>query len=301
MPAKPKLLITGASGLLGDALCRSALDKWSVTGIHHRHPLNIPGIEPIRADLTNDAETTALFARLAPQAVIHAAAVAQPAACEMEPQISAAVNVHLPQLLATLCADRSIPLVFTSTDLVFDGLQAPYVERDPVNPVCAYGRQKAQAEKGVASRYPDALVCRMPLMFGVSAQSANNFTSRMLLSLHQGRPVNLFTDEFRTPVDCQSAALGLLTVMGRARGVLHMGGHSRVSRYELGVMMAERLGAPLSLLQPVSIASYTLNVARSPDCALDSRKAYSLGYDPMPLSRAVKTAVEFFLKRRSST
>ena len=294
MPTKPKLLITGASGLLGEALCHAAMEKWSVTGIHRHHLLSISGVSAARADLTDDATVKGLLAAIDPQAVIHAAAIAQPAACEKEPQSSAAVNVHLPELLAGLCADRKIPFVFTSTDLVFDGRQAPYDETRPVNPVCTYGRQKAQAEKAVVERYAGALVCRLPLMFGVSAHCANNFTSQMLMAMHQGRPVNLFTDEFRTPVDNQSAARGLLTVLGQTRGVLHMGGRSRVSRYALGIMMAEHLGIAPGLLKPVTIASYALSVARSPDCTLDSRKAYRLGYDPMPLSDAVKRVVEQF-------
>jgi dTDP-4-dehydrorhamnose reductase len=294
MPVKPRLLITGASGLLGEALCRSAMGKWSVTGIHHRHPLGISGVSAARADLADDAKVKDLFTAIDPQAVIHAAAIAQPAACEKEPYSSAAVNVHLPELLAGLCAARKIPFVFTSTDLVFDGRLAPYDETHAANPVCTYGRQKAQAERAVADRYADALVCRLPLMFGVTAHSADNFTSQMLMAMCQGRPVNLFTDEFRTPVDTQSAARGLLVVLGRARGVLHMGGRTRVSRFALGIMMAEYLGVAPGLLQPVTIDSFALNVARSPDCTLDSRKAYRLGYDPMPLRDAVKRVVEQF-------
>jgi dTDP-4-dehydrorhamnose reductase len=235
-----------------------------------------------------------LLAAIDPQAVIHAAAIAQPAACEKEPQSSAAVNVHLPELLAGFCADKKIPFVFTSTDLVFDGRQAPYDESQPVSPVCTYGRQKARAEKAVAERYADALVCRLPLMLGATARSANNFTSQMLIAMHQGRPVDLFTDEFRTPVDNQSAARGLLTVLGRTRGVLHLGGRTRISRYDLGIMLADVLDVAPSLLRPVTIESHALRMLRSPDCSLDSRKAYNLGYDPMPLSDAVKRVVEQF-------
>jgi dTDP-4-dehydrorhamnose reductase len=291
-----KLLITGASGFLGGPLCALAAEKWSVTGIYHRHPVDLPGVTTVRADLTAAAQVRALMTAVRPRAVIHAAAVAQPAACEQAPQASEVLNVKVAEQLAGLCADLGIPFVFVSTDLVFDGRQAPYDESGPVHPVCVYGRQKARAEAAVTACNADALVCRLPLMFGVAGQSSRNFTWQILAALRQGRSVRLFTDEYRTPVDTMSAARGLLTVLGRARGVLHLGGRTRLSRYDFGNMLAARLGAASSLLEPVTIESMPTGVTRSPDCSLDSRKAYGLGYDPMPLERAVQGVVEEFLR-----
>ena len=295
---RPKLLITGASGFLGRLLCTLAAEKWVVTGINHRHPVDIPGVASVRADLTDAAQVKALVAAVHPQAMIHAAAVAKPAVCEQQPQSTEVLNVQVPEGLASLCAGLGIPFLFVSTDLVFDGQQAPYDESCPVHPVCVYGRQKVRAEAAVTARYADALVCRLPLMFGVAGHPGHNFTWQMLTTLHQGRPVKLFTDEFRTPVDNVSAARGLLSVLGRARGVLHLGGRTRISRYDFGTLLADRMGAASSLLEPVTIESMPTGVARSPDCSLDSRKAYGLGYDPTPLDAAVRVVVAQFMSGR---
>jgi dTDP-4-dehydrorhamnose reductase len=99
------------------------------------------GVRVYQADLTCPSEAEKLFTTIRPQAVIHAAAVSQPALCERNPDTSKAVNVEVPEHLATLCAQLEVPFVLTSTDLVFDGLSAPYEENDAVSPICVYGRQ----------------------------------------------------------------------------------------------------------------------------------------------------------------
>jgi dTDP-4-dehydrorhamnose reductase len=293
---RPKILITGASGFLGRELCRLGVDKWSVTGVHYRHPVDIPGVSSIRADLTDAAKVMGVLDAVNPGAVIHAAAVAQPLTCERDPRSSEILNVHVPEMLAGLCAERKIPLVFVSTDLVFDGYEAPYDESRRPNPLCVYARQKARAEAAVRSCHDDALVCRLPLMFGAVEDPRRNFTWQMLTAMHQGRSVKLFTDEFRTPVDFTSAARGLLTVLGRTRGLLHLGGRTRLSRYAMGLMLADALGVDASLLEPVAIGSINLDLPRSPDCSLDSRKAYALGYDPTPVDKAIRDVVSQFVK-----
>ena len=291
---KPRILITGASGLLGEALCRRARAKWSVLGLWHRHRISVPGIETIQADLTDSSSLESLLAEQDLQAVIHAAALAQPATCERDPQHSAAVNVQVTERLATVCARRQIPFIFTSTDLVFDGLHPPYDEARATSPVCVYGRHKAEAEQLVLRHYPQALVCRLPLMFGLRNGPATSFGQQMLSAIRSGRSLRLFFDEFRTPVDSESAAQGLLAMVGRAGGLLHLGGRTRVSRYELGLLMAGCMGVAPTMLQPVRLHAVAAEAVRSPDCSLDSRKAYGLGYDPAPLEEGVALVVAQF-------
>lgn len=291
---RPDLMVTGASGNLGHWICRMALKAWQVSGIHFRHPVGVKGVRAVQLDLTCRPEVEKLFDVLKPRAVIHAAAISQPALCERNPQATKTVNVGVPEYLACLCADRGIPFVFTSTDLVFDGLASPYCEEDGVTPICAYGRQKARAEEVALDRYSDALVCRMPLMIGVGPRKSSSFCMQMLSDIRHGRRLRLLTDEYRTPVDYQSAALGLLNLLGSARGRLHLGGRSRVSRFDLGLLMARQLAVDPTMIEPVTIDNLSLAVARSPDCSLISDEAYALGYDPIPLPDAVRNVVDQF-------
>lgn len=298
--SKPKLLITGASGLLGHPLCTLAARQWSVYAVFRRHRPQVDGMALIQSDLTDGERLDDLVRSIQPQAVIHAAAAAQVSECQADPENAEKINVRVPAHLAQLCSDLDIPLVFTSTDLVFDGTQAPYDENAAPAPFCVYSDQKTRAETAVLQCHPQALVCRLPLLFGWAPYARGNFAVQMLDAIDGHRTLYLFTDEYRTPVDNHSAAQGILALLGRARGVLHLGGKTRVSRYELGARMAQAMQVAPTMLRPTRIDEVRLSYQRAPDCSLDSRRAYALGYDPAPLPEAVQRTVDQYRTARST-
>lgn len=290
--AKPKIVITGSSGLLGHPLCDLARKHYSVYAVFRRHRPQVDNIESVAFDLEEDRAFYDFLEKLNPKAVIHTAANPNVPYCEKNPQLTKKINVEVPQYLAGLCAARKILFVFTSTDLVFDGLNAPYSEHSPANPVGVYAGQKLQAEAKILAQNPEALICRLPLLFGLSPYAKQNFMVQILRSIDQNRPVNLFVDEFRTPVDNCSAAQGILNVLGRAQGALHLGGRTRLSRYEMGLMMAEAMGKAPSMLCGITVKEAKLSMQRAPDCSMDSQKAFTLGYDPTPIKVAIEEFVE---------
>lgn len=185
--------------------------------------------------------------------------------------------------LAGLCADAQIPCAFTSTDLVFDGLEAPYRETDPVSPISTYGEQKVLAEVGMLDRHPQVAVCRLPLMFGLAPPTASSFIQPFIQTLREGKELSLFNDEFRTPVSAATAARGLLLALRKAEGTLHLGGRERVSRYQFGCRMAAALNLPLDKLKSCRQADIPMAAPRPADVSLDSSQAFQLGYHPPSL------------------
>jgi dTDP-4-dehydrorhamnose reductase len=289
-----RLLITGASGFLGWNLCATARAAWRVVGVACANPLEIPGVAGARCDLTRVADVRALFAEVRPDAVIHAAAAAQPNVCQAQPAETRRINVEAAITVAGLAAEAKIPCVFTSTDLVFDGMRAPYREDDPVSPVSVYGEQKAAAEVGVRARHPGACICRMPLMFGDPGPVAQSFLQAWIGALARRTPLSLFVDEFRTPVSGRTAAAGLLLALEQGGGILHLGGRERISRHDFGLLLAGLLGAAPGLVVPARQADVAMAAPRPPDVSLDSAAAYALGYDPPRLEdelRQVLTAL----------
>jgi dTDP-4-dehydrorhamnose reductase len=285
-----RLLVTGAAGFLGWHVCRLAAVSWETFGILKKPGPPAPGCEAVALDLIDTDRLTALFFDLAPDAVVHTAAVTDPNACEAHPPGTEPINVGVSRLLATCCARNNIPFVFTSTDLVFDGTSAPYAETAPPSPVNVYGSQKARAEAAVQKAWPGALICRLPLLLGWSGSHHQAFDRAIRRALKTKRRLLLFTDEFRTPADAASVAAGILRMLGRTSGILHLGGRERISRFEMGRRMAAVLKMNPDCLAPVRQRDIPMAARRPPDVSLVSDRACALGYDPLSFDDAIREA-----------
>ena len=201
------VLVTGISGFLGWNLCHFIPPGWHVHGLFHEHSLGFAqsSLTLHALDLKDFSAISALWALLQPDAVIHLAALAQPNYCQTHPEESYQLNVEVSVQLAQQCAQTQIPYVFASTDLVFDGGHAPYHETNAPSPLSLYGQHKALAEERILSLYPQATICRLPLMFGHSPPHVQNFFSSFLNSMRAGQALRVFVDEFRTPTSAERA------------------------------------------------------------------------------------------------
>jgi dTDP-4-dehydrorhamnose reductase len=285
-----KLLITGISGFLGWNICQLARE-WEVYGTYLSHSLNIPGINTLKVNLTSFTEIKQIFQEIQPAAVIHTAAQSQPNFCQTHPSESYAINVEASSNIAGLCADYNIKCAFTSTDLVFDGLNAPYSETDAVCPVNLYGEQKVMAETAMLKRYPMTAVCRMPLMFGMATPTATSFMQPFMQTLKEGKELKLFVDEFRTPVSGNTAAKGLLLALEKVNGIIHLGGKERISRYDFGKLLVQVFQLPSTNMKGCRQQDVKMVAPRPSDVSLDSSKAFGLGYEPISVKAELEALV----------
>ncbi len=283
-----RLLITGAGGFLGWNLCRELRERWEIVGAARSRPVPMESVRSVVIDLTDPSAVRRMLLDVHPDGVIHAAAAAKPDYCQLHPKESARINVDVPILLADLCADAGIPLVFTSSDLVFDGRNPPYRENDPVSPLSVYGEQKVRAEEEILQRHPAAAVCRMALMFGNGGPHGASFLEPMVRAMRQGEELKLFTDELRTPISGRDAALGLELAIRKASGLLHLGGPERISRYAFGSMISEVFDVHEPRFTPALQSEVSTPAPRPPDVSLDSSKALRLGFRQTPLQKSLR-------------
>jgi dTDP-4-dehydrorhamnose reductase len=291
-------VVTGASGRLGTDLVDRLIDGghdvigWGRTTRGTRGGAALWPIEltdgPMVAQALEDAD---------PSAVVHAGAMSSAEAVRLDPTTGRAVNVEATRQLADWAAIHDRRLLFTSTDLVFDGTRSWNREDDPAEPIVEYGRTKLAAESFVRA-VPRGVVARISLLYGPARGGGPSFFDRALAAVADGRPQGFFQDEFRTPLDYRAAATVLARLIeSEATGIVHVGGRERLSRFELMRRATIAYGIDPDLVRPTRQADAPAAEPRPADVSLDTTRLAALLPD---LDRPdVATALDAMSNRRA--
>jgi dTDP-4-dehydrorhamnose reductase len=266
------VLVTGASGQLGMYLLQE-LARRKNAQVHAwsgRTTGSFAGVtfEPVA--LEGRALVDSRLSAIRPDVILHAGAVSASDVVRQNPEHGRRVNVDATRTLADWCDVSDARLIFTSTDLVFDGTKSFWTEIDPAFPVLEYGRTKAEAESIVAG-IAGGLSARISLLYGPTLTGRPSFFTACLDALKQGESRGLFVDEWRTPLDYLSAAEILCELAlnhPEKHGIVHVGGPERMSRYELILRAATVLGIDPSRVRPVSAAGTAMPEPRPCDVSL---------------------------------
>ena len=280
---KNQIIVTGASGFLASNFCHLYNDEFDITGIYHSHKVELPHVKTIKLDLTDKHATEEYIRANQPNGIVHLAALSNPNICELKTLDSFKTNVQATVILAEICADLDIPFVFASTDLVFNGINAPYAEEAPTLPISTYGFHKVMAESKAMEIYPKTVICRLPLMYGHPYAHGESFLQPILRELKQNKNVTLFTDEYRTVVSAREACAGLKLALGLNCNLLHFGGKESYSRFEIGQKICDVFGFERRLLLPTRQVKVNMPARRPPDVSLTHKKALQLGWQPSDL------------------
>jgi dTDP-4-dehydrorhamnose reductase len=267
----PFVWITGAGGLIGNALVEAAsrlARGWRVHALT-RTELDLLDFDAVRR----------LFRNETPELVIHCAALTDTTACQKDARLAHALNVESTSVLAELAQD--IPLLFFSTDLVFDGRTGNYDESAQVNPLSIYAKTKVAAERVVLSN-PKHTVIRASLNGGASPTGNRGFNEQLRRAFESGRTVTLFTDEFRCPIPAVETARVIWDLAALNRpGIYHVAGAERLSRWQIGQLLAARWPQLNPKLEPASLTSYR-GAPRAPDSSMNCAKVQNLLSFPLP-------------------
>jgi dTDP-4-dehydrorhamnose reductase len=290
MTSGHRVLVIGKEGQLARELARARWPaNWSVT--FARHP---------ELDLRFPDKAAAAVAAAAPDVVVNAAAYTNVELAESESELALLINATGPAAVASACAKIGAPLLAVSTDYVFDGKKpGPYLEDDPVNPIGAYGRSKAEGEARIRETLPEHLILRTSWLF---SPFGTNFV-RTMMRLGGERPVlRVVADQRGSPTSAGDLAHAIIAVCaamkaGKGRfGTYHVANAGATSWYEMATAIFEGLaarGEPVPEVVPITAAEYPTKAARPANSVLDcGRIASTFGVTLRPWRDALDECVK---------
>lgn len=295
---KKRLLLTGYGGFVAGSIAWHTRNDWDVHALSLTEaPVHRDGFACHQFDLRDTRQLREVFQRAAPDAVIHTAALADIDYCEAHPAEAREINVEVTAALASLCRESGTRMIFCSTDSVFDGTKGLYTEKDIPNPVNVYAETKVLAERTVLQTLDNAVVTRLSLVMGLPVMGAgNSFLAKMADSLSVGKQVAFPQNEIRTPVDVITLGRAFLELArNNYTGLLHLAGSTRINRYDMARLIAQRLGYSEDLVMPTNSNAMEGRARRPDDASLDNAKARSLLETPM---RTLDEAVDLVLQTK---
>jgi len=274
-----KVFLTGASGLLGNTLALQFLEQgWQVHATSHTHRPVDPRLNLHSINLANTSEIAPLLESIQPQAIVNAAALTYPNACEKNPHLSKALNLSLPEALAQYVVEKGIRFIHFSTDLVFNGKRGNYTPKCSTNPTNLYGKHKLAAEHATQSTYSQTCIIRLPLLNGNSPSGARSVHEALWQEWKQSKVTPLFEDEWRSPISVSNVAQLTVELIGQPEihGLFHWAGENRINRWVMGNLIAEQLDVPKYLLQKTLAANFEQFKDRPLNLTMDSSKLKAL-------------------------
>jgi len=288
-----KILIFGGSGLLGQYLNIELAKKHEIFSTYFTNAGNCKDFQNAKIDLSDFTGIKNIFENFKPAAVILAAAVSNPAAAEKLPEHEVMkINSGAPEFIAGLCKEYGTKLIFTSTDLVYDGNgEGMLTEKAPVRPVSLYARSKLSAEEKIKSVSGNYVILRTALLYGFGLNGATNHFTQVYKNLRTGTPVKLFTDQFRSPLALHDAARMIGEIIDKdLRGTFNFGGRERLSRFELGEILCEEMGCDKNLL--VKSSMYEIqSLPKVKDVSMNTGKLTSAGIRPGDARVAIRKII----------
>lgn len=277
----PKILITGVAGFWGQHLLRhfSSLpeNRFKILGTWHtKQPPHFyhPDITYKNMNLERKTDIQKIMKDFQPNVIIHTAAMSSPLSCEKNPKLAEKLNIKpLNELIkqANLWSSR---LIFFSTDLLYRGDEWYFPEHHIVTAPNIYEETKIRGEEMVRQNCYDHLILRCALSYGLPISGIRNPLQSIIRELKGGNPVELFSDQFRTPISAlEGSRIIEKLIHDRVRNLtLNFGGPDRVSRFQFGLNISSIFGFDRRLFIPVNYEMAKGRHLTSPNAAMDTTR-----------------------------
>jgi dTDP-4-dehydrorhamnose reductase len=252
--ARSKIMITGAAGLLGQALIPQFLHRYDVIAITHSSELENPppGLKIEKADLSENAQVKRLLAEYSPEIILNAAGWVDVDGCESDRKHALKSNYTIVQNLVDEGKSKNSYIIQISTDYIFNGVDHPATIEDSPAPLNYYGKTKLMAEEYLIDRYARYLISRTCALVGYPNKGQTNLLNYFYDGLKAGKTIEVPNDIYSNPIWVKNLAELLLEAVDKGlKGIVHLAGKDYLSRYEFAGIFADVYSFDRSLIKPV--------------------------------------------------
>ena len=285
-----RILITGANGMLGTALCRELKkNKFKIYATDVNRGGDIKHL-----DIRDPGGLLKAIEGFRPDIVFHLAAETDVDKCEIEPEHAYLTNTIGTENVALACQKADTIMVYISTAGVFDGSKnEPYNEFDTPNPINIYGKSKWEGEKIVGSLLRKYFIFRAGWMIG-GGKKDKKFVGKILNLLKTKNELSVVNDKIGTPTFVDDMAKCMISIIKTGRyGLFHMANKGICSRYDIACEIVKILGRKDIKVNPINSAAFPLPAPRSNSEAMVNLKLNLLGLNSM---RTWQEALRQYLK-----
>jgi dTDP-4-dehydrorhamnose reductase len=291
-----KILVTGANGMLGSALCPALTQKG-----HEVFSTDlVSSNEEIKyLDVRDYKQIEEIIGKVQPDLVMHLAAETDVDKCEIEPDHAFLTNTIGTQNVSLVCQKRSIRLVYISTIGVFYGDKPePYSEFDNPNPINVYGRSKLEGEKIVQSLLERYYIIRAGWMVGGGPEKDKKFVGKIIKRINETKVLKAVNDKIGSPTYTFDFSRCLIDLIETGYyGLYHCTNKGYVSRFDVAKKIVDFLGRSDISVEPVSSAYFPLPAARARSEMSRNYKLELLSKDTMRnWDAALKEYIDTFWK-----
>lgn len=285
-----KVLVTGASGLLGGYLTRIQKEDWEITGTWYTNML--PG-DNLYLDITEWESVQEVFNAVEPTIVIHCAAQGSVDYCERHWDKAYDVIVRGVKYVVDAANIYGSRICFLSSNAVFDGEHPPYTENAPLNPINIYGQLKSDAEDVITDTAHQWMIVRPIMLYGYPRYGGRgNWATRTVTALRNGEKIRVVNDVVTQPTYAGELADTIVKLLDRGeKGVWNIGGDERGTLYEFAQAIRDVWGIyDHGLLEPVSSDEFVDLAPRPKDTTYDMTKLRR--YDKSLIPSGIRVGLE---------
>lgn len=265
-----RVLVTGAKGQLGYDVMNE-LKKRGHEGV---------GVDVEEMDITNPDIVDKVITESNVDVVMHGAAYTAVDAAEDNIDICSKINAYGTENVAKVCKKLDIPMVYISTDYVFDGQGTrPWEPDDERHPLNVYGQSKYEGELAVQNNLDKFFIIRIAWVFGVNGK---NFIKTMLNLAKNHDTISVVNDQTGSPTYTYDLARLLVDMMETDKyGFYHATNEGLCTWYEFAVEIFRQAGVDVNVV-PVTSAEFQAKAKRPSNSRMNKDKLDAMGFARLP-------------------